>query len=270
MSWRGTRGGVTLSSKSSAGPAAPALGKLDAMPGSDIWLGASHVRLDLRSRREGPAMVTLHARESNTCRSPTIDHSGGCPQRDTLRRQLRRRCSLAASCGRGYRMTQRFMVKRDDLRKVRVVSGPEIALAAGQARLRVDAFSLTSNNITYGAFGESMHYWDFFPTGEAGWGCIPVWGFADVVESRRRGRRGRGALLRLLADGRLRSAATGARRRARLRRRRAAPSGFARALQPLYALQRRHRLSARARGSDCAAAAAVRDVIPDRRLRCPE
>jgi hypothetical protein len=29
-----------------------------------------------------------------------------------------------------------------------------------------------------------MHYWDFFPTGDAAWGCIPVWGFADVSESR--------------------------------------------------------------------------------------
>jgi hypothetical protein len=29
-----------------------------------------------------------------------------------------------------------------------------------------------------------MHYWDFFPTGEAGTGCVPVWGFGRVVESR--------------------------------------------------------------------------------------
>lgn len=28
-----------------------------------------------------------------------------------------------------------------------------------------------------------MNYWQFFPTGEDGWGCIPVWGFARVVES---------------------------------------------------------------------------------------
>ncbi len=29
-----------------------------------------------------------------------------------------------------------------------------------------------------------MHYWDFFPTGEPELGCIPVWGFATVRESR--------------------------------------------------------------------------------------
>ena len=51
--------------------------------------------------------------------------------------------------------------------------------AEGAVRLRIDRFALTSNNITYGAFGEAMSYWSFFPTGDAATGCIPVWGFAD-------------------------------------------------------------------------------------------
>jgi hypothetical protein len=46
---------------------------------------------------------------------------------------------------------------------------------------------LTSNNITYAAFGEAMKYWDFYPTGDTAWGTIPVWGFAKVVESRAEG-----------------------------------------------------------------------------------
>jgi hypothetical protein len=29
-----------------------------------------------------------------------------------------------------------------------------------------------------------LKYWQFFPTGDAAWGCVPVWGFASVVESR--------------------------------------------------------------------------------------
>jgi hypothetical protein len=54
-------------------------------------------------------------------------------------------------------------------------------------RVRVAHFAYTSNNITYAAFGEAMHYWQFFPVpadadGTA-WGCIPVWGFGDVVQS---------------------------------------------------------------------------------------
>jgi hypothetical protein len=42
---------------------------------------------------------------------------------------------------------------------------------------------LTTNNITYAAFGDALGYWQFFPTGEAGWGHMPVWGFADVAAS---------------------------------------------------------------------------------------
>ena len=82
----------------------------------------------------------------------------------------------------------RLWVSRADLRQSRVVADPDAPasrpLADGEARLRIERFALTANNITYAAFGEAMHYWDFFPTGDAAWGCIPVWGFAVVAESR--------------------------------------------------------------------------------------
>ena len=87
--------------------------------------------------------------------------------------------------------TQRFQVARQDLRRTRLVADPDAPaarpLADGEARLRIDTFALTANNITYAAFGEAMKYWQFFPTGDAEWGCIPVWGFAEVVESRAEG-----------------------------------------------------------------------------------
>jgi hypothetical protein len=73
-------------------------------------------------------------------------------------------------------------VKRDDLRTTRVVDD-RVDAADGQALLRIDRFALTSNNVTYAAFGEAMRYWDFFPATEAGWGRVPVWGFADVEVS---------------------------------------------------------------------------------------
>ena len=86
---------------------------------------------------------------------------------------------------------QRLLVSRADLRSTRLVPDPDAPearpLAAGEARLRIDRFALTSNNITYAAFGEAMKYWQFFPTGDAAWGCIPVWGFAEVTESRAEG-----------------------------------------------------------------------------------
>lgn len=56
-------------------------------------------------------------------------------------------------------------------------------LSAGQARLRVERFALTANNVTYAASGFAIGYWKFFPAAEADWGLVPVWGFAEVVES---------------------------------------------------------------------------------------
>jgi hypothetical protein len=76
-----------------------------------------------------------------------------------------------------------FLVKHDDLRECRVVDSPTPEIGAGQALLRVDSFGLTSNNVTYAVFGEAMHYWDFFPSEENGWGRVPMWGFAEVERS---------------------------------------------------------------------------------------
>ena len=81
-------------------------------------------------------------------------------------------------------MTRTFVVDRADLRTTRWIERPAAPLADGAVRMRVDRFALTSNNVTYAAFGDAMHYWDFFPTGDAAVGCVPVWGFADVAESR--------------------------------------------------------------------------------------
>lgn len=82
----------------------------------------------------------------------------------------------------------RFCVSRADLHATRLLPDPDAptarALAEGEVRLRVLSFALTANNITYAAFGDKMKYWQFFPSGAEGWGCIPVWGFAEVVESR--------------------------------------------------------------------------------------
>jgi hypothetical protein len=80
--------------------------------------------------------------------------------------------------------THTFVVARNDLRQTRWLKLDSRPLSDGEVRLRIDHFALTANNITYGAFGDAMNYWAFFPTGDAATGCIPVWGFADVVESR--------------------------------------------------------------------------------------
>lgn len=77
-------------------------------------------------------------------------------------------------------------VNRADLSASRLVERSLAPLEAGQALLKVEHFALTANNITYGVVGEKIGYWNFFPAAE-GWGVIPVWGFAEVVDSRAEG-----------------------------------------------------------------------------------
>ena len=63
----------------------------------------------------------------------------------------------------------------------------QLTLATDEIKVKVDLFSFTSNNITYAVSGAIIRYWEFFPpVGKQteGWGVIPVWGFADVVESK--------------------------------------------------------------------------------------
>lgn len=49
--------------------------------------------------------------------------------------------------------------------------------------VKIERFALTTNNITYAAFGDSMSYWQFFPTNDDAWGHMPVWGVSTVVAS---------------------------------------------------------------------------------------
>jgi hypothetical protein len=81
---------------------------------------------------------------------------------------------------------QRLLVHRHYLRNTCISADVDThaPLAHGRARMRVDSFALTASNVTYAVFGEAMKYWEFFPTDNPSFGCIPVWGFATVVESR--------------------------------------------------------------------------------------
>ncbi len=79
--------------------------------------------------------------------------------------------------------TTTLLVRKDRLAQARLHEAPDAPLADGQVRVRIDSFALTSNNITYAAFGNAMNYWQFFPTAKVGWGVVPVWGFGVVVQS---------------------------------------------------------------------------------------
>ncbi len=75
-----------------------------------------------------------------------------------------------------------LVVNRDDFASTSYLESAVPSAGDGEVVLQVDRVGVTANNVTYALVGDSMHYWDFFPT-EPGWGRVPLWGFADVVDS---------------------------------------------------------------------------------------
>jgi hypothetical protein len=73
-------------------------------------------------------------------------------------------------------------VDRRDLRRCEIAER-SIECGVGEAVLAVERFALTANNVSYAVAGDAMNYWKFFPAPDP-WGCVPVWGFGRVVESR--------------------------------------------------------------------------------------
>lgn len=83
-----------------------------------------------------------------------------------------------------------FLVRKRQLQTTAWRETPQGPLAEGQVRVRIDQFALTSNNITYAAFGDAMNYWQFYPVTalgggaeDAAFGRIPVWGFGSITET---------------------------------------------------------------------------------------
>jgi hypothetical protein len=83
-------------------------------------------------------------------------------------------------------MSRQMEVERQHFENYRITEHAAREPGAGEIKLKIDFFAFTANNLTYAAAGDALGYWQFFPTlateGD-GWGVIPVWGFADVVES---------------------------------------------------------------------------------------
>lgn len=74
-----------------------------------------------------------------------------------------------------------LLIKKKDLFKARFQDDAIAPLQPGEVLLRIDKYAFTTNNITYGVFGDRL-YWAFFKGTETE-GIIPVWGFADVAVS---------------------------------------------------------------------------------------
>lgn len=82
-------------------------------------------------------------------------------------------------------MTQVLQVRRDAIETAELAEVAARPLAEGEVRVQVDEWALTANNISYALTGNTIGYWTFYPApGGAEWGVVPVWGFAEVSESR--------------------------------------------------------------------------------------
>lgn len=79
-----------------------------------------------------------------------------------------------------------ILIDHDDLHVARAAALEPRPLTSGEARLALERFGLSANNVTYAVMGDAMAYWRFFPreqTDGVQWCSMPVWGFATVVES---------------------------------------------------------------------------------------
>lgn len=74
-------------------------------------------------------------------------------------------------------------VNRNDYRKTVIIEADKPDLNDGEVLVSIDKFGLTANNVSYAVSGESIGYWAYFPA-EGNWGKVPVWGMADIVESK--------------------------------------------------------------------------------------
>jgi len=81
-------------------------------------------------------------------------------------------------------LNRRLMTRKTDFGETLLESVVTPEPGEGEVVLALDRFSLTTNNITYAAYGDAIGYWKVFPTGRDDYGLMPVWGFADVAASR--------------------------------------------------------------------------------------
>ena len=79
--------------------------------------------------------------------------------------------------------SQTLVVDRKDYKVCKIVEEDLHELQDGEVLMKIERFSLTTNNITYAVVGDMIGYWNFFKA-EEGHGIIPVWGFADVITSK--------------------------------------------------------------------------------------
>jgi len=81
-------------------------------------------------------------------------------------------------------------VDREDYRNTKIEELTSRPLADGEVRVAIDKYGLTANNVSYAVSGDMIGYWKYYPIKSdepVKWGKVPVWGMADIVESKCKG-----------------------------------------------------------------------------------
>ncbi|GMN14268.1 DUF2855 family protein [Altererythrobacter sp. MTPC7] len=82
-------------------------------------------------------------------------------------------------------MPQQVEVEKQVITNAELVEVDTAPVPEGGARLAVESFSVTANNVTYAVVGDGFGYWNFFPASDGKGsekGIVPMWGHARVIE----------------------------------------------------------------------------------------
>jgi hypothetical protein len=85
-----------------------------------------------------------------------------------------------------YFMPQ-FTIQKQNLAKMQIKEASKPSIKEGEILFKIEKYAFTANNMTYAVLGNRLKYWNFFPAEDPDLGIIPVWGFAEVVESKHEG-----------------------------------------------------------------------------------
>jgi hypothetical protein len=80
-----------------------------------------------------------------------------------------------------------FQTLKSDLTQSRIIDVDSPSIDEGEIAVQIESYAFTANNITYGVAGDTIGYWKFFPAknnAENQWGCIPMWGFAEITDAK--------------------------------------------------------------------------------------
>lgn len=84
------------------------------------------------------------------------------------------------------KLNKTFLIHKAELNNTKFSEAETPDLHEGEILFKIDKYAMTTNNITYAVVGHKIGYWQFFPAEEP-FGIVPVWGYADVVESKHEG-----------------------------------------------------------------------------------